>query len=250
MDRHVAEPPRHQRRVRQGGDTDGGIEAAADQIDLRVLQMQVDRDLRIGVEEIGQQGRDVQHPERHRRRQPHQPARRDRLGQGLAFRRLAFAPASAAARAASVRPASVNASRREVRLKSRAPSRASTRLTALDTVAFERSRSSAAREKDCSSATLAKIARPSRSGSPDIAHIPETMSFDCFYLCLDCLGNILALEIGAAGPPKGDQMIDVRPFNSARPRRPRLAQCPAPFLLRQLLRSQADRLGRAAGLER
>jgi hypothetical protein len=52
-----------------------------------------------------------------------------------------------------------------VRLISRAPRRASTLLTALETVAFERLSSVAARANECVSATFAKIASPSRSGS-------------------------------------------------------------------------------------
>jgi len=85
-----------------------------------------------------------------------------------------------AARLESCRPASVNAIRRDVRLNSRAPSLASTLLTAFETVALESFNSSAAAAKERISTTLAKIAKPSKSGSLDIP-IPETMSFHSFY---------------------------------------------------------------------
>ena len=48
---------------------------------------------------------------------------------------------------------------------SRAPSRASIRLTALETVALDSFSSAAAPAKERSSMTLAKIASPSKSGS-------------------------------------------------------------------------------------
>jgi hypothetical protein len=66
-------------------------------------------------------------------------------------------------------------------LNSLAPNLASNRLTALDTVAFDNRNSAAARAKDCICRTFAKIARPSKSGSFDMAQ-SETMSFDRFYL--------------------------------------------------------------------
>src|SRR5215218_368575 len=69
-----------------------------------------------------------------------------------------------AAFTAAARPTSLKASRREVRWNRLAPSRASSRLTALETVAFERLRSAAARANDPVSATLAKMAQASRSG--------------------------------------------------------------------------------------
>src|SRR3982750_4775029 len=69
-----------------------------------------------------------------------------------------------AALTAAARASSLKASRREVRGNSPAPSRASSRLTALETVAFERLRSAAARANDPVSATLAKMAQASRSG--------------------------------------------------------------------------------------
>src|SRR5919112_5245878 len=69
---------------------------------------------------------------------------------------------------AAVRPISLSASRREVRWNKLAPSRASRRLTALETVAFEVPRSAAARANEPISATLAKMAQASRSGKRGI----------------------------------------------------------------------------------
>jgi hypothetical protein len=84
------------------------------------------------------------------------------------------------ARSESCRPASVNAIRRDVRLNNRVLSFASTRLTAFETVALESFNSAAAAAKERVSATFAKIAKPSRSGSFDMSN-PETIGFDNFY---------------------------------------------------------------------
>jgi len=73
--------------------------------------------------------------------------------------------AERAARSDSFCPASVNASRRDVRLNSRAPSRSSSRLTAFDTVALDSASSVAAAANDRNSTTFAKIASASKSGS-------------------------------------------------------------------------------------
>jgi hypothetical protein len=51
------------------------------------------------------------------------------------------------------------------------------RLTALDTVAFDSCSSAAARENDCICRTFAKIAKPSKSGSFDIANSETTHCF-------------------------------------------------------------------------
>ena len=64
---------------------------------------------------------------------------------------------------------------------SRAPSRFSILLTALETVALESFSSAAAPAKERISTTLAKIARPSKSGSLAMSANLETMSFDSFY---------------------------------------------------------------------
>ena len=71
--------------------------------------------------------------------------------------------------------------RRDVRLISRAPKRASILLTAFETVALESFSSVAAPAKERASTTLAKIASPSKSGSLAIGSIFKTMSFDSFY---------------------------------------------------------------------
>src|SRR6266481_6152544 len=84
------------------------------------------------------------------------------------------------ARSDSCRPASVNAIRRDVRLNNRVFSFLSTLLTAFETVALESFSSAAAAANERVSATLAKIAKPSRSGSLDISN-PETIDFDNFY---------------------------------------------------------------------
>src|SRR6516165_4851010 len=70
-----------------------------------------------------------------------------------------------AARTERTRPVSVSDNRREVRWKRRSPRRPSRRETAFETVAFESSSSEAAAAKEPASATLAKIAQASRSGS-------------------------------------------------------------------------------------
>src|SRR5262249_46198752 len=92
---------------------------------------------------------------------------------------------SRAARSASFCPASVSASRREVRLNRRAPNLSSSRLTALDTVALDSASSLEAAAKERNSTTFAKIASASKSGSFAIRlpSIMETMCFDsfCFY---------------------------------------------------------------------
>src|SRR4051812_39915475 len=78
-----------------------------------------------------------------------------------------------AALTAAARPSSLKASRLEVRWNRLAPSRASSRLTALETVAFERLRSAAARANEPVSATLAKMAQASRSGRRGMNLFPK-----------------------------------------------------------------------------
>jgi hypothetical protein len=69
-----------------------------------------------------------------------------------------------------------------VRAAATCGSRASILLTAFETVALESFSSAAAPAKERSSTTLAKIARPSKSGSLAIGGSNlETMSFDSFY---------------------------------------------------------------------
>src|SRR3954470_6755204 len=134
--------------------------------------MQVNRDLGIGVQERGQDRGHMGEPERHRRASRTSP-------RGVAD--WAVASASAASPSARMRPAltaaarptSLKASRREVRWNRLAPSRASSLLTALETVAFERLRSAAARANDPVSATLAKMAQASRSGRRGMTMLPK-----------------------------------------------------------------------------
>src|SRR5215470_3338140 len=115
-----------------------------------------------------------------------------------------------AARRESWRPASVNTIRRVVRLKSRVRRFVSTLLIALETVALESFSSAAAAANERVSATFAKIAKPSRSGSFDMSN-PETMNFDNFYF------QFTAVSIRDYGKrralPRRISMIERRPFN-------------------------------------
>jgi hypothetical protein len=56
------------------------------------------------------------------------------------------------------------------------------RLIAFETVPFESLRSAAAAAKERHSATLAKMASPSKSGSLGMVSKYETFGFDSFYL--------------------------------------------------------------------
>ncbi len=91
------------------------------------------------------------------------------------------------------------------------PSRASSRVTALETVALESLSSAAAPAKERASATLANTAKPSKSGKVDMS-ISETMRFDSFYFYLTAL-SISKFQQRAAEAAWRQQMIDVRPFN-------------------------------------
>jgi hypothetical protein len=161
---HLTEAPGHHARIRERRDAQRQIEAAADQLDRLIAQMQVDRDLRIGVQEIG-------------KRRPTCSTPND-IGAAILIRprgaadcaspSASTASASAriwAARTDRTRPVSVNDNRREVRWNRRSPRRPSRREMAFDTVALESWRSAAAPAKEPVSATLAKMAHASRSGS-------------------------------------------------------------------------------------
>src|SRR5712671_4586300 len=113
------------------------------------------------------------------------------------------------ARSDRCRPASVNAIRRDVRLNNRVLSFASTLLTAFETVALESFSSAAAAAKERVSATFAKIAKPSRSGSCDMS-IHETIDFDNFYFQLVPLSIALGTKRRHASSLT---MIERRPFN-------------------------------------
>ncbi len=63
----VAKAARGQARIAQGADADGEIEAFLDQIDIAVGQMQIERQLRMLGQEVGQCRRDMRQPESARR---------------------------------------------------------------------------------------------------------------------------------------------------------------------------------------
>jgi hypothetical protein len=83
-----------------------------------------------------------------------------------------------AARTVSCRPATDNAKRWDVRLISRVPRRASNLLTAFETVALEMFNLTAARAKECHSATFARIASLLDQAMPDFTGlIRATINF-------------------------------------------------------------------------
>ena len=86
-----------------------------------------------------------------------------------------------AARSGELPPGVGQGERREVRLRSRVPSRASIRPTALETVALESSSSAAAPVKERSSDDLGENRQAFEVGSLAIWFNLETMSFDSFY---------------------------------------------------------------------
>lgn len=86
---HAAEPPHPERGIGQRRDPQAEIEAAADEIDLGIREVQVDGDLREGREEVRKHRRDMGHPERHRRGEPHPPPRRTVGVERPRLRRLA-----------------------------------------------------------------------------------------------------------------------------------------------------------------
>ena len=74
-----------QARIRQLAEADRQIDALFDQIDIVVVQAQVDRDVGIGDEIIGDRRRQLMRAERHRRGHPEQAARRGLKVAGGAF---------------------------------------------------------------------------------------------------------------------------------------------------------------------
>src|SRR3954454_5516336 len=139
-----------------------------------------------------------------------------------------------AARSDSFCPASVSASRREVRLNSLAPSRCSSRVTAFETVALESASSPAAEANDRSSATFAKIARPSKSGSLAIGLIHHsTNGNNAFPLFLFLSQGRAHIQRSTAD--KGVFHDRTQAILEPRRRRPRLAEGQAPLLIRQPL---------------
>ena len=73
---HRREPFRHQARILQVGDADGEVEALRHHVDEGVGERQVERDLRIGGQEIDEMRRHMHAPEGGRRRDPQEPPRR------------------------------------------------------------------------------------------------------------------------------------------------------------------------------
>src|SRR5882762_3634107 len=134
-----------------------------------------------------------------------------------------------AARSASCRPASVKAKRRDERLISRPPSRASILLTALETVAFESLSSAAAPAKERISTTFAKIAMPSKSGNLAMMLDSETMCFQGFYFLAGGLSIGCRADGTAAAPESADDRTST--IQQARGRRSRLAEGQAPLFL-------------------
>src|ERR1700730_12349370 len=144
-----------------------------------------------------------------------------------------------AARSDNFCPASVKARRREVRLNSRAPSRCSSRVTALETVALDKASSVAAAANDRNSTTFAKIARPSKSGSFDIWVIPkgryqkQCVSIVSIYASS---GNAYPEPIGIRNRKfKGKPHDRTQTIFKTRQRRSRLAESQAPLFVRQPL---------------
>ena len=114
----IAEPPRPQRGIGQRRDAQGGIEAGADQIDHLVAQMQIDRDIRIFGQKLRQERRHLPEAEGHRARRGARARAGSPTGRGPRFRRPRLRPGCARRDRAGSCPASVSASRREVRLNS------------------------------------------------------------------------------------------------------------------------------------
>src|SRR6266566_3242073 len=139
-----------------------------------------------------------------------------------------------AARPANCRPASVRAIRRDVRLNNRVFNFLSTLLTAFETVALESLSSAAAAANERVSATLAKIAKPSRSGSLDISN-PETIDFDNFYFQFMRLSITLWAKRCHSPEDHDDRTQTIQ---STRYRGSWLAEGPAPLFLRRIRGSQ------------
>ena len=72
---HRAQPPGDQAGIGQIGDAQRDIDAAGNQVHHPIIELEIDRDLRIGGQKLGQCRRDMAQAERHRRGQPHPAAR-------------------------------------------------------------------------------------------------------------------------------------------------------------------------------
>src|SRR6202011_5718540 len=154
------------------------------------------------------------------------------------------------ARPANFCPASVKASRREVRLNSRAPRRSSSRVTAFETVAFDSASSPAAAANDRSFTTFAKIAMPSKSGSFAMGRHLQARKWK------QCVSIVSIYARPGSAYPEVHQNFRKKSHDrtqtifKTRRRRPRLAQSQTPFLIRQSLRPRQYGPRFLAGVER
>ncbi len=85
---HLAEPSRPQAGVRERGNPQCEIEPAAYHIHERVTQMQIDGDLGVTPQELGQDWRDMGKPEGHGRGEPHESSWQSGLCHRLGFGRF------------------------------------------------------------------------------------------------------------------------------------------------------------------
>ena len=90
QDAHLAQPPRAQAGVGQGGNTHRQVEALGHQIHVCVTELDVQFHVRVLAQEARQQWRQPGHAERHRRGHPYQPAQRGRAVGDLGLHRLAL----------------------------------------------------------------------------------------------------------------------------------------------------------------
>ena len=141
------------RKVLQSGSPD------LDQINQRIAEVDINRHLRIARHEARQRRRDMRQTEGHRRRHTHLPAYIGRLLSQFGFDRSCWQTPEPAHHC---RSASCCA---RCGGTSMLLTRASSRVIAFETVPCDSDSSAAARAKEPVSATLAKIAHASRSGS-------------------------------------------------------------------------------------
>ena len=87
---NLTQPARDQGRIRQSGDTQSHVEAAADEVNDLVTQMEVDYHFRIRGQKLGQDRRHMGQTKRHRRGETYPAARRLGLREGIGFGGLAL----------------------------------------------------------------------------------------------------------------------------------------------------------------
>src|SRR6516164_8229062 len=159
---------------------------------------------------------------------------------------------SRAARSDSRWPASVSARRREVRLNKRAPSRSSSRPTALETVALDSASSPAAAANDRNSTTFAKTASASKSGSFAIAaplRLKNGNNMFQWFLFMYHEGMLIQ-HLNEPNLPNRKTHDRTQTICKARQRGSRLAEGQTPLLVCRLLRPQQHGPRRAARVER